>query len=229
MTSIDGMPILLLALQHGDSQFPSGGFAFSQGLEASSQLSDTLGEFRFSAFLHAQIYHRWAVADRVAVVRAHRLGQDFTSLVSLDQEVEASTVMESLRTGSRRNGTAFLTSHSRLHSPGASAYRALLGDAAALGHLSVVQGLVWRGLGFDETSVMAMSGYQAAASLSAAAVRLGLIGAIEAQSEIANALSMIAEASQREIADDEPIRSFVPLAEIAVALHGASGQRLFSN
>ncbi len=228
MTATDGIG-LLVALQHGDSQFPSGGFAFSQGLEASSQMVDRLGAFSFPGFLHVQIAHRWAEADRVALVRAFRLRGDLAALAALDHEVEASTFVEGLRAGSRRNGAALLTTHARIGTAGASDYRAMLRDGVALGHLAVVQGLLWQALGLEEASAVAISGYQAAASLATAAVRLGLIGAIEAQAEIARALPLITEASQRPVADDEPIRSFVPLAEIAVALHGAAGQRLFSN
>ncbi len=220
---------LLVALQHGDSQFPSGGFAFSQGLEASSQLADRLGGFDFSSFLQVQISHRWAQADRVALVRAHRAGGDLAALAALDHEVEASSFVEGLRTGSRRNGAALLTTHARIGTPGAAAYRALLRDGTALGHLAIVQGLLWHSLGLDEAAAVSISGYQAAASLATAAVRLGLIGAIEAQAVVATMLPLIDAAAQRSVADDEAIRSFAPLAEIAAALHGAAGQRLFSN
>ncbi len=220
---------LLVALQNADSQFPSGGFAFSQGLEASSQLSARLGPCNFEDFLETQLRHRWATADRVALARAHRLAGDLAKLAELDFEVEASTFVEGLRAGSRRNGVALLTTHSRTGTAGAGAYRALIAEGKALGHLAVVQGLLWRQLGLDEATAIAMSGYQAAASLATAAVRLGLVGAIQSQAFLGKALTFIAEVSSAPVADDEPIRSFTPLAEIAVALHGASGQRLFSN
>ena len=220
---------LLLALQHADSQFPSGGFAFSQGLEASSQLEDRLGKFDLENFMRAQMAHRWAVADRVALVRAHRIGDDLIALADLDAEAEASTFSDLLRTGSRRNGIGLLTSHSRIGTPLAGSYRAMVREKAAHGHLAVVQGMLWRALGLDEPTAALMSGYQAAASLTTAAVRLGLVGAIEAQILLNRSLSLIEEYSGAPVADDEPIASFVPLAEIAVATHGSSGQRLFSN
>src|SRR5690606_7489995 len=131
---------------------------------------------------------------------------------------------------SRRNGTALLTTHARIGTQGAKAYRALVREGKASGHLAVVQGFLWHALGLEEATAVAMGGYQAAASLATAAVRLGLIGAIEAQTFLAQALPIIAEISAAPVKDDEPIRSFTPLAEIAVALHASSGgQRLFSN
>ena len=220
---------LLVALQHADGQFPSGGFAFSQGLEASSSLADQLGAFDFADFVEGQIRHRWADADRVALVRAHRLGGELEALAELDREVEASTFMEGLRSGSRRNGAALLTTHERVGTGGAAAYRALIRSGAACGHLAVVQGLVWQALALDEATVVAISGYQMVASLATAAVRLGGIGAIDAQAAVARLLPSIEAVAFKPVADDQPLRSFTPLAEIAVALHGASGQRLFSN
>lgn len=220
---------LLLALQHADSQFPSGGFAFSQGLEAASQLVSRLGAFSFVGFLEAQIRHRWAEADRVALVRAHRCGGNVDALARLDAEVEASTLAEGLRAGARRNGLALLTTHTRIGTAGADTYRAMIRDGTAFGHLPVVQGMLWQSLGLDEKTAIAISGYQAAASLATAAIRLGLIGAIEAQRHVADMLPVIEAVAAMPISEDEPLRSFVPLAEIAVALHGVSGQRLFSN
>ena len=79
------------------------------------------------------------------------------------------------------------------------------------------------------STAVAMSGYQAVSSLTAAAIRLALIGAIEAQRLIAGAMPLIQDSSAAAVEVDEPIRSFIPLAEVAVALHGASGRRLFSN
>jgi urease accessory protein len=192
-------------------------------------MAHRLGAFSFAAFLTTHMRHRWAEADRVSLVRAHRCADDLAALAALDAEVEASTFADGLRVGSRRNGIALLTTHVRMGTAAAAGYRAMIHAGEAHGHLPVVQGMLWRSLGLDATAAVAVSGYQAAASLATAAIRLGLIGAIEAQIQIAGVLDLIDVASAAPVADDEPIRSFAPLAEIAVCLHGATGQRLFSN
>jgi urease accessory protein len=220
---------LLLVLQHADGLFPSGSFAFSQGLEAVSALSDGCGPFDFDCFVRTQIRCRWAVGDRVALTRAHRAAPDLKKILALDKEVEASTIAEGFRVGSRRNGMGFLTAHERLSSPGAADYRAKVRKGLAEGHLAVVQGLIWRAIGLDEETAVAVSGYQMVAGLSTAATRLGLLGAIEAQATIGRALETIRQASTPPVADDEPLSSFMPITEIALALHGAAGHRLFSN
>lgn len=124
---------------------------------------------------------------------------------------------------------AFLTAHTRLSSPGASEYRQLVLEKSTPGHLAVVQGLIWQRLGLEEETVAVISGYQAVVSTATAAVRLGLIGVMDAQAAITRLLPVIREVSSVPIADDEPLSSFIPLTEIALALHRASGQRLFSN
>lgn len=220
---------LLTMLQHSDSQFPSGGFAFSQGLEASSQLAGTLGHFNFSSFVETQIRHRWAGADRVALVRAYRLAGDTVLLAELDHETDTATFSEGLRTGSRRNGVALLTAHARIGTSHANAYRSMVQKGQACGHLAVAQGLLWQAIGLDEEDVVCMAGYQMAASLSTAALRLGLIGAIEAQEMMPSFLNLVADLAREPVSRGQPLHSFTPLAEIATALHGSSGQRLFYN
>ncbi len=73
--------------------------------------------------------------------------------------------------------------------------RTLIADGKAHGHLPVVQGFVWRARGMSEPDAIAVSGYSTAAGLMAAAVRLGRIGAVEAQTVLASVLETIADLS----------------------------------
>ena len=66
---------LLAALQHGDSQFPSGGFAFSWGLEG--LLADGLmAREDLAGFIEGQFCHRWGGFERVVIAQAHGLAGD---------------------------------------------------------------------------------------------------------------------------------------------------------
>jgi len=163
------------------------------------------------------------------MIRSHRLGDDLTATVNLDHEVEASIPIEPLRLGSRRNGMAMLTAHARMATPLASDFRNLVRAGHAPGHMAVAQGLVWRSIGLDEATAIAVSGYQCIMALATAAIRLGIVGAIEAQAIVGRALPLVTEISVETIGDRDRLSSFVPLAEIAVLLHGRSDQRLFSN
>lgn len=220
---------LLSAFQFTDSAFPSGGFAFSQGLEAASEHEEQLGPFDLEAMMRSQIQHRWACSDRVALIRAHRLDGELQQIIELDHEVEASTLVEALRTGSRRNGSAMLIAHERMGMEHARLYRQQVRQQTAPGHLAVMQGLIWQQLGLSQEAAIAMSGYQAVMSLSTAAVRLGLIGALEVQAVIRDVLQLVGDLSSEPVSHDDPLSSFVPLSEIALSWKDTGGQRLFSN
>ncbi|MCC6982087.1 MAG: urease accessory protein UreF [Bauldia sp.] len=240
----------LLALQHGDTAFPSGSFAFSQGLEGLAPLEGKPDAARVAAFLSGLIAGRWAGTDRVALIRSHRVTGDLSAVAEVDAELEAASLVEPLRTGSRRNGAALLAVHARLGTAGAAEYRALVlkmdpgfrggndeseGRAdhserpCAFAHLPVVQGLVWQATGIDEAAAVAMSGYGLVSGIALAAVRLGLIGALDAQAIVASVLPLIADRAAELVADDQSFAGFAIHAEVAAFRQARAATRLFSN
>ena len=219
---------LLTILQHADSAFPSGSFAFSNGIEGLSAMNAPLDRRGLHDVVIAFLRHRWATSDRIAVSLAHRANGDFDKVAEIDRTVEAATLAEPLRTGSRRNGNALLATHVRLKTPGAQELRALIADGGAYGHLPVVQGFVWCAGGVSEAAVVAMSGYSTAAGLIAAAVRLGRIGAVEAQAVLASLLPTIADLSD-PVPVDAAIESFLPWVDVAAARQARAHLRLFAS
>ncbi len=210
---------LATALQVGDSQFPSGGFAFSWGLETLSR-EGGIDRDRIGAFLEAQLHGRWAGFDRVVVAAAH--AADLDGRAALDETVEAMSWSASLRDGSRRAGQAMLSAHARLGTPTVDDARRHLPH----GHLPVVQGVVSAGLGLDRTAALTLSGTTFLNGLASAAVRLGLAGALAIQGDLARLRPAIAE-----LATEEPPpqpTSFAPMADIAMARHAPAGA-LFAN
>jgi urease accessory protein len=219
---------LLAALQQADSAFPSGGFAFSNGLEGLATLGARLDRTGLAGVVAATIRHRWASADRVALVHAFR-ANDLAAVATADAAVEVAILAEPLRTGSKRNGQALLAAHARLPTPSAAEYRSWIDAGRAYGHLPVVQGLVWRALGISEQHAVAISGYTTAASLVAAAVRLGQVGAIEAQAVLGSALPVIEEVAEDDVPAALEIASFTPWLDVAAARQARAHVRLFSN
>lgn len=224
----------LLALQHADSAFPSGSFAFSNGIEGLAALDPAFGADGLVRAVTAILRHRWARSERVALTLAHRAAGDIARLAGIDAAVEAATLAETMRQGSRRNGAALLVPHARLGTPGAAELRAALAAGTVLGHLPTVQGVLWRGLGLDEAAAARISGYQTLAGLVTAAVRLGGVGAIEAQRVIGAVLPVLAELLAAPVEppatpDAIHLESFTPLVEIAAARHARADLRLFAN
>jgi urease accessory protein len=219
---------LLTILQHADSAFPSGSFAFSNGIEGLAALGAPLDRSGLHDVVAMVLRHRWATSDRVAVALAHRAGDAFDKLADIDQAVEAATLAEPLRSGSKRNGNALLAAHIRLGTRGAAELRSRIESGNAHGHLPLVQGFVWRVRGMSETNAILVSGYSTASGLIAAAVRLGRIGAVEAQGVLAALLPAITDLAA-PVRPDAEIESFMPWVDIAASRQARAHLRLFAS
>ncbi len=219
---------LLTVLQHADSAFPSGSFAFSNGIEGLASLNAPLDRDGLQNVVTMFLHHRWATSDRVALTLAHRTDGDLDRVMEVDRAIDAATLCEPLRAGSKRNGNALLAAHVRLQTHGAVALRTLIADGKAHGHLPVVQGFVWRARGMSEPDAVAVSGYSTAAGLVAAAVRLGRIGAVEAQTVLASVLVTVADLLA-PVTPAAEIMSFMPWVDAAASRHARAHMRLFAS
>ena len=222
------MSELLTILQHADSAFPSGSFAFSNGIEGLAAMNAPLDRSDLRDVVGMSLRNRWATSDRIAVALAHRAHDDFNRVAEIDRAVEAATLAEPLRNGSKRNGNALLAAHIRLGTPGAAELRSHIEAGNARGNLPIVQGFVWRARGMSEANAILVSGYSAASGLIAAAVRLGRIGAVEAQAVLAALLPAIAELSV-PVPPDAEIESFMPWVDAAASRQARAHLRLFAS
>ncbi len=220
------VPALLLALRMGDSAFPSGGFAFSWGLETLKDDGRVNNSGDVLAFARGLIWGRWATADRVMLRKAAMAdGED--EWISLDAEVEAMTLASELRAGSCRAGRAMLRAHVGLGNPSAAAWRRLIADGRAHGHLPVVQGAVWSRAGVETAAIETLSAWTLASGIGQTAVRLALLGPLEAQQIISGLAEDIATILSGP-PPSEP-HAFTPAADIAVMRHERGTVRLFAN
>ncbi|MGJ4891513.1 urease accessory protein UreF [Bradyrhizobium sp. HKCCYLR20261] len=220
---------LLRAIWQADAAFPSGAFAFSYGIEGALALRPDMGLPEFERLCAAVLQQRWASYDRVALLRSFRAGPDVAVLDAIDREVEASTLIEALRAGSRRNGASFLAAHARLGQPLAVKLRERLRAGEGHGHIAVMQGAVWAALQLEERHAELCSAYTVASGLITAAVRLGSVGALQGQSVLQALLPLIDELVARPVDDDAELESFIPVLDIAAARHVHAELRLFAN
>jgi urease accessory protein len=218
---------LLTTLQHGDSFFPSGGIAFSWGLETLHAQGFVRERDSLTAFLRGQLERRWATCDRVALVRAFEYDKDLTGIARVDFELEALSLARELREGSSRAGAALLRVHEQLATPHAAQYRALIRSGGAVGHLPVVQGLVWRHIGVSMETALTLSAHTHCVGILGAALRLGIIGHLDAQRVLQGVRALLAELIAQPIPDE--MSTFAPAAEIAAMRHETQHSRLFAN
>jgi urease accessory protein len=219
----------LRALWQADGAFPSGSFAFSYGIEGIIALRPGLDAGELGRLISAALKHRWATYDRVALLRSFRCNGDLALIAALDREVEASTLVETLRSGSRRNGASFVAAHAMIGNDLAATLRDAVRSGECLGHIAVMQGAIWSAVGLDQRLAQITSGYTVASGLITAAIRLGAIGALQGQQVLADCLPLIEQLAASELPLDAELESFVPFLDVAAARHAQADLRLFAN
>lgn len=240
---------LLLSLQHADSFFPSGAMAFSWGLESLMRDGHVRDASTLAEFIEAQLLHRWQSFDQGIVSAAwqaastHREypqhsaqpGSDsqqamLQQLIALDEWVDAMTLVPTLREGSRRLGLTLLTVHAKLGTPGARSLQNYIADSkGSTPHLAVVQGYLWQQLGMSEAESRAVSAHTVCVSATSAAVRLGLIGHLDAQRILMRLQAPIAETLRRPVPDVWSLSNNLLATDIAGLRHGLHDARMFAN
>ena len=220
---------LLGALQYADSFFPSGSIAFSWGLETLRADGQIVSAQQVAQFLEGQLVHRWASFDAPALVAAMRAGGKLDRLSEIDDLVEAMTLATELREGSRRAGGSLLKVHASLGTQGAAEYRQRIAVRKARGHLPVAQGLLWHATGLSEDACRAVSAHTLCTGVVGAALRLGMIGHLDAQKTMLQVRPVLVELLRLPAGDLEELCAYVPHAEIAAMRHEVQDGRLFAN
>ena len=220
---------LLGALQYSDSFFPSGSIAFSWGLETLRLDGEIASPGQVAQFLEAQLLHRWATFDVPVLIAAMRAHGKMDRLAALDDLAEAMTLATELREGSRRAGASLLKVHAALCTAGAAEYLQAIAQRKARGHLPVVQGMLWKASGLSEEACRAVSAHTLCTGIVGAALRLGMVGHLDAQKILLQVRPVLVELLQLPAKDVEDLSAYAPHAEIAVMRHEVQDGRLFAN
>ncbi|WP_437587215.1 urease accessory protein UreF [Sorangium sp. So ce1000] len=167
-----------LLLQLSDSAFPVGGFAHSAGLEAAVQLGEVGPGSALSSFVASAL---WQVGlGALPLVRAaHERPLD---IAAIDDACDAFLVNHVANRASRTQGRAFLATSARVF-PSAEIRRldAAVRAREALGHHAPAFGATLAALGVPREDAQAVYLHASLRGVVSAAVRLGLVGPLEAQ------------------------------------------------
>ena len=220
---------ILTLLQHGDSFFPSGAVSFSWGLEMLNNDHVITSTVELDQFIENQLIERWGPFERVVLAHTYDYTDDIEQVISIDKLVECMTLSSEIREGSKRLGSALLTTYQQLNNPIAEQYLKLTNEDKALGHLPIAQALIWNSIGISRNSVLMLSAYNFCVSVLGAALRLGIVGHIDCQKSLTTFRQLITEILTWPIPAIDEIHAFTPFADIASMRHEHSETRLFAN
>ena len=210
-----------LLLQLVDGAFPSGGFAHSHGLEATLHLR---GVGRIESFLEEALWQ--AGRTSLPFVRAAAGG---APLPALDALFDASCTSHVANRASRAQGRAFASSCARIWEDAKVQAIGRHGSAGPAHHAPVF-GAVFGALALAPEDAQRGYLHGTARGVLSAAVRLGLIGPLEAQQVLAEKspllAQILAECNHLDPADNAMA---APLVELFGALHDRLDGRLFQS
>jgi urease accessory protein len=217
----------LNGLRFVDSFFPSGGYAFSSGLEAAVQAGAVQDADSLSRYVDDLLRNGTGRCEAVAVSRAHEASAngDLVSAVKADQELDAMKLCHDTRMASRQMGRQVIRISAERREKILHEYRDAVEAGRSPGHLAVSLGLTLAVCGWGREDVVAAYLYQTAVGLISAALRLLPIGQREAQQQLASWLPLIHELSKA--APELEMLSWTPVQDIHTMRHAHLTIRLF--
>ena len=221
---------LLRGLRFVDSFFPSGGYAFSSGLEAAVQGGAVRNAEDLSRYVVELLTIGIGERDAVAVGLAHD-AYVFGSLkiaFKADRELEAMKLGRESRTASRQMGRQVirLAADQLASQPLIEDYVAAVEAEQTTGHLAVTVGLTLAAAGWSKEDTIAAFLYQTATGFVAAAMKLLPLGQREGQRLLESWLEVIERVSHKA-AHQHVLQSWSPIQDIYAMRHSRLESRLF--
>ena len=221
---------LLNGLRFVDSFFPSGGYAFSSGLEAAVQGGAVRNAEELSRFVAESLTSGMGEREAVAVGLAH--DSFITGLLEIalhaDHELEAMKLGRESRIASRQMGRQVirLAAVQDSRRPLLEDFLATVEAGRCPGHMAVSLGLTLAAAGWSKEDTIASFLYQAATGFLAAAMKLLPIGQREGQRLLEGWIEVIERVSQ-QAARQQELRSWSPVQDIYAMRHARLESRLF--
>ena len=223
-------PALLEGLRFVDTFFPSGGYAFSSGLEAAVQGGAVKTSEQLARYIEDVLRGGMSRREVLAVKQAnHAVSMGvLDDTVRIDRALDSTKVGRESRLASRQMGRQVIrvAADQIRAKPILSEYRDELEADRTPGHLAVTFGLTMGACGWSPEETAAAFLYQTAVGFISAAMRLSPIGQQEGQRILGEWLPLI-ERISRDVDIDSAMSSWSPIQDIYAMRHGSLEWRLF--
>jgi urease accessory protein len=221
---------LIKGMRFVDSFFPSGGFAFSSGLEAAVQGGAVRSAEDFSKYVEDMLRYGMGRREAVAVARAWdaQVRGSWREAMGVDRELDAMKVGRESRLASRQVGKQVI----RIVAGQIEGHLILSDFLAAVeaertpGHAAVAFGLTLAAVGWEKDDAVAAFLHQTATGFVSAALKLLPIGQREGQRLLHEWTPLIAEISGAAC-EETTMSSWSPVQDIYAMKHSRLESRLF--
>ncbi len=221
---------LLTGFRFVDSFFPSGGFAFSSGLEAAVQGGLVKTSEDLFCFVVELLTSGMGEREAVATGLAHDavLSGILKIALKADRELDAMKLGRESRVASRQMGRQVirLVAEQKERVPLLDDFLAALEADQTPGHMAVSLGLTLAAAGWSKEDTIAAFLYQTATGFVAAAMKLIPIGQREGQRLLESWLEVIERVSHNA-ARQRVLLSWSPVQDIYAMRHSRLESRLF--
>lgn len=221
---------LLNGLRFIDSFFPSGGYAFSSGLEAAVQGGFVRNADDLSHFVMESLTIGMGEREAVAVGLAHDAfaSDDLELALKTDRELDAMKLGRESRLASSQMGRQVIRSAVEQKNPAPlpADYLAAVETGRTPGHMAISLGLALAAAGWSKEEAIAAFLYQSATGFVAAAMKLLPLGQREGQRLLERWLAVI-ESVCLHAAQQRTLRSWSPVHDIYAMRHSRLESRLF--
>ena len=227
------IPQQLALMQLSDSFFPTGSFTLSHGLETLVQTGKIQSVPELQIFLQLLLRNKVGVTDVVALIHGHRGSQkdNLEAVRQADRQLFVQTAIAKNRATQRQSGRALLMVASATWQ---DERLEILNREAAQGKIHclhpVIFGVVAAISGLSERDAVLAFLHGLVTSILGAAIRLSVLGHIQAQ-QVLHQLAPDIEAAWSTAASMklEQMWSGTPSIDIAQMQHPKLPQRLFAN
>ncbi len=221
---------LIRGLRFIDSFFPSGGYAFSSGLEAAVQGGAVQNADDLSRYVVDLIRGGVSRRDAVVVVVAHKavVRGKIEKVLKIDRELDAMKISRESRVASRQMGRQVIrvaAEQFRAHRL-LEEFRTAVEEDRTPGHLPVSFGMALAACGWTSADTVAAYLYQTAVGFVSAAMKLLPVGQREGQRLLEQWTPLVAHLSQ-QVPGRAMLVSWSPVQDIYAMRHSRLASRLF--